>query len=112
MSKKLEDYIERYGEPVLRFETGVSGEAQIFGDVPDECCVFCIDHPTEVMAVSRRGDDWEANYGDRTVIKELLGRLGFLRSSQDRCKHVDDCPDVEPQCYKRDWCDCFEREEE
>jgi hypothetical protein len=74
MNEPIEFYIDRYGEPLVRFETGATGDARVFGDVPDECAVFAIDHPSRVMVVSRYGNTWHCNSGERAVIVELLRR--------------------------------------
>ena len=76
MGNSFVEYTSRYGEPILRFLTGASFEQRQFGDIPYECCVFKIDHVTNVMVVSRYGnnDDWYPNCGERAVICELLGR--------------------------------------
>jgi hypothetical protein len=72
----FESFTSRSGEPIFRFLTGVSDAQRRLCDIPYECCVFKIDHVTEVMAVSRYGnkDEWHANCGERAIIKELLRR--------------------------------------
>ena len=75
----LSEYTERYGEPILRFKPDRSRLTKLqvaFGEIPYECCVFKIDHISEVMVVVRFSDvdEWHVNFGERAVIKELLGR--------------------------------------
>jgi hypothetical protein len=79
-------YVEMYGVPVLRFETrrtDLTEEEMAFGDIPDECAVFKINHATQFMVVSRHGNTWHANHGERSVIAELLKRV----SQQDVAAH-------------------------
>lgn len=75
MYEPIEWYTQRYGEPLIRFETGASGDDRVFGDVPDECAVFKINHPSQCMAVCRYGYTWHCNSGVRAVIWELLKRF-------------------------------------
>lgn len=80
MGDTIESYIELYGDPVLRFkpDRGILSEEQLaYGDIPHECAIFSINHVTRIMVVSRtsRENDWHANYGERSVILELLKRL-------------------------------------
>jgi hypothetical protein len=74
----IEDYIARYGEPLLRFKpTGVSEKEILYGDIPAEIAVFRIDHPTKIMCVGRSGrrGKWLANWGERIVIAKSLGLI-------------------------------------
>jgi hypothetical protein len=74
----IEKFIERHGEPVLRFEpTGFSEQECLHGDIPAEIAVFKINHPTKFMCVgkSRRRGNWIANWGERIAIAKLLGAI-------------------------------------
>jgi hypothetical protein len=69
----FDSYIERYNDPVFRCSpVAQSEEDKLSGDVPDECVVFRIKHPSKVMVVSRYGTEWVANKGERFVIDALM----------------------------------------
>jgi len=79
LDEPLESYIQRYSEPIFRCSpVAQSEEDRLMGDVPDECVVFRIKHPSQVMVVSRYGIDWIANKGERFVITALMRQSNLI----------------------------------
>jgi hypothetical protein len=73
MSKeRLSDYIERYGEPILRY---FPEKKEMGADTPNAIYVFRIPHPSKIMIVSRYWGGWHFNSGCRALIDHLMRRL-------------------------------------